>query len=504
MIEGTEVGIYLGPGVYPTDAPYSPAEAFPEYPFPTLPTAAPVNRAYQAVRGALRTLALDPVNIDRPAWNPLGSVIVPGDTVVLKPNFVRDFRESSSDHGNCLITHGSIIRAVLDYVWIALRGRGRIIIADAPQNDADFQAIRRIAGLSDIQTFYARNAGFRVEVYDLRPEFARKIDGVIVGHTSLDGDPAGYVRVDLGRYSAFTEVNHLCHLLYGAEYDTEEVRKRHHAGTHEYLISRTVLGANVVINIPKLKTHKKVGLTVNMKGMVGITGNKNWLPHYREGVPLQGGDQFSVDGVRGRIERRVVAGFKRWFPSLGVMRTLVARPVKTVGKRLFGDTNRGATRSGNWHGNDTTWRMVLDLNRILFYADSEGRLHHQPVRKFFSIVDGMVSGEGNGPLDSTPKHTGVVFAGANPVAVDLACARAMGFDYRRIRMLHRALLGHEFPLSAFDYGDVLGRSNDERFNRALAEMRGSLLTFEPHFGWKGHIEVAASPELDERVASCAG
>jgi len=109
----------------------------------------------------------------------------PGDTVVLKPNFVREFRETQPGHGDCLITHGSVIRAVLDYVYIALQGRGRIIIADAPQNDADFDAIRRIAGLDEIRDFYRRHAGFEVEVYDLRPERARKIDGIIVGHDPL-------------------------------------------------------------------------------------------------------------------------------------------------------------------------------------------------------------------------------------------------------------------------------------------------------------------------------
>jgi len=56
-----------------------------------------------------------------------------------------------------------------------------------------------------------------VEVYDLRPETARKIDGVIVSHTPLPGDPAGYVRVNLGKHSAFCEINHMCHLLYGSD-----------------------------------------------------------------------------------------------------------------------------------------------------------------------------------------------------------------------------------------------------------------------------------------------
>ena len=34
----------------------------------------------------------------------------------------------------------------------------------------------------------------------------------------------------------------------------------------------------VLINIPKLKTHKKVGLTVALKNLVGTTPRTNWLP----------------------------------------------------------------------------------------------------------------------------------------------------------------------------------------------------------------------------------
>jgi hypothetical protein len=204
------------------------------------------------------------------------------------------------------------------------------------------------------------------------------------------------------------------------------------------------------------------------------------------------------------VERGVLACFKRWFPLLGAMRPLVARPVKRMGKRLFGDTDRGTTRSGNWYGNDTAWRMVLDLNRILFYADSDGRLHDQPVRKFFSIVDGIVAGEGNGPLDPTPKQAGVVLAGTNPVAVDLACARMMGFEYRRIPMLHRALVNHPLPLASFGFKNVVGGSNDRRFDRPPAEMRGPLLAFEPHLGWKGHVEIAEPSAPAGWVAPCVG
>lgn len=484
----SSVAIAWGPKCYPIP-PYSPGVAWPEYERVGSALGTHPNEVYRAVRESLRLLGLDPTHYGTAQWNPLGRWIRPGDTVVLKPNFVRDFRESSPDDGDCLITHGSIIRAVLDYACIALRGVGRLVIADAPQNDADFHGIRRIAQLGPIVEFYRAKVGFPVEVYDLRPEAATKIDGVIVGHTPLAGDPAGYVKVDLGRHSAFAEINQLCDRLYGAEYDRRELVSHHVNGVHEYLIGKTILQADCVISIPKLKTHKKVGLTANMKNLVGINGNKNWLPHHREGTPAEGGDQFGDSSLLRRAERATVAFFKRCFPLLGPLRRVVAGPVKAGGKRIFGDTNAGTIRSGNWFGNDTTWRMVMDLNRVLLYADAEGALHDEPVRCFFSVVDGIIGGEGNGPLDPRPRPTGVVLAGTNSVAVDLTCARLMGFDYRKIPVLYRALETHPLPLVTFAFTDVVGRSNDARFDRPLADLRGSVLGFAPHFGWKGHIEV---------------
>ncbi len=485
------VSIHVGPASYSTQAPYHPTDVFPEYPFSGSVDGCEPNHAYRAVRGALELLGLDREKAGTADWNPLGSVLQPGQTVVLKPNFVRDFRESNPDHGNCLITHGAVIRAAVDYAYIALQGKGRLIIADAPQNDADFEAIRGIAGLDEIRNFYQREAGFEIEVYDLRPERARKIDGVIVGHVPLPGDPAGYVKVDLGRHSAFTEINHLCHLLYGAEYDTRELRRHHHDDVHEYLISKTVLDADCVISLPKLKTHKKVGLTVNMKNLVGINGNKNWLPHHREGTPAQGGDQFPDDRLKHRVERAVVACFKRVFPKLGPLRAFVARPIKAAGKSVFGDTNNGAIRSGNWHGNDTTWRMVIDLNRILLYAKSDGTLSDRRARNFFSIVDGIIGGEGNGPLDPTPKPSGIVLAGTNPVAVDTACARVMGFDCRRLPLLCHVVQGERLSLAGFGLDDVIAHSNAERFDRALTSTMTPTLAFEPHAGWKGYLDIGS-------------
>ena len=487
ILNSIQVAISTGHSGYSSEPPYSPAIFYPECPFCSRSLANEANYTYEGVRDALRLLVLDKEHYGQKEWNPLGVIVCPGNTVVLKPNFVRDFCETQLGHEDCLITHGSIIRAAVDYVYIALKGEGRIIIADAPQNDADFDAIRQIAGLDEIREFYNRHAGFEVEVYDLRPERAKKIDGVIVGHERLPGDPKGYVKVNLGQHSAFNEISDLCHLLYGAEYDTSEIRRHHTGGTHEYLISKTILEADCIINLPKLKTHKKTGITVSMKNLVGINGNKNWLPHHRLGTPAQGGDQFADNSTKHRIEQKTMACFRSLFPLLGPLRGVMAKPLKALGTSIFGDTNTDTIRSGNWYGNDTTWRMVIDLNRILMYADKNGHLQDHPARNIFCIVDGIVGGEGNGPLDPTPKPAGIVLAGANPVAVDVVCARLMGFDYKRLPVLYKAMVKHSLPIYSSEYDEVICSSNAPEFDKPLTEFNGTGLAFKPHFGWQGHI-----------------
>jgi hypothetical protein len=133
--------------------------------------------------------------------------------------------------------------------------------------------------------------------------------------------------------------------------------------------------------------------------------------------------------------------------------------------------------------------MVIDLNRLLHYADEDGALRDRPMRRFFSFVDGIVAGEGNGPLDPTPRGAGVILAGGNPVAVDLACARLMGFDYQRIPMLREALAEHSLPLTNFGYEEIEALSADEQLRGRLADWRGRLLGFEPHFGWHHYVEL---------------
>jgi uncharacterized protein (DUF362 family) len=81
----------------------------------------------------------------------------------------------------------------------------------------------------------------------------------------------------------------------------------------------------------------------------------------------------------------------------------------------------------HWAGID---RAILDINAA--------------VKPDFAIVDGIVGMEGNGPIQGTPKASGVLVFGKDPVAVDATCCRVMGFAPERVKYLVGAgtMLGH--------------------------------------------------------------
>jgi hypothetical protein len=135
--------------------------------------------------------------------------------------------------------------------------------------------------------------------------------------------------------------------------------------------------------------------------------------------------------------------------------------------------------------------MCLDLNRILMYGNPDGsfRTADRP-KRFFSIVDGIVGMEGNGPVAGTPIDAGVVLAGCSPAAVDATCARLMGFDVAKLPLVWRAFEEHVFPLCRTRLSDIQVRSNVAAWDRELAGwQRDSSLDFRPHFGWVGHVEL---------------
>lgn len=428
----------------------------------------------QLVQDALTALQL-PVGFVRP-----------GDRVVLKPNWVKehDERVPGPDQWEHVVTHPLVIEGVLRWTAEKLSGRGSVVICDAPQTDSSFAALRRYCGLDDMVGRCRRAfPGIEVSLLDLRSEEWLALDGVVVSKTRLPGDPLGSTQVSLNEASEFVGFRGEGR-FYGASYDMAETNDRHHGLRHDYLLCRTPMDADVFINLPKLKTHKKVGITCALKNLVGINANKNWLPHHTEGTPDQGGDQFPASTVKARLEYRWMGAAKRWLKNRpGLSRAFV--PLKGLGRLFFGDTQR-IVRSGNWHGNDTCWRMVLDLNKCLFSFDGSGELRVTP-RRYLALVDGIVGGQGNGPMAPDPYPCGVILAGVHPLAVDCVAATLMGFDWSRLRMLSEAFGMQRRTFVSFGPQEIQVLSPQARWAGRLGEMKDTF-HFRPHFGWVGAVE----------------
>ncbi|MFN7139860.1 MAG: DUF362 domain-containing protein [Limisphaerales bacterium] len=420
----------------------------------------------------------------------LKSPIYPGETVVLKPNWVKehDERRPGPDSWEYVVTHPVVIEAVIRWVAEQLRGSGSIIICDAPQTDSSFAKIREYCRLDEMVDRCRKDfPGVTIELLDLRPEEWHAIDGVTVSKTTLTGDPLGSTHVRLNEASEFVDF-HGQGQLYGASYNMAETNEKHTGNRHEYMLCRTPMDADVFINLPKLKTHKKVGLTCALKNLVGINANKNWLPHHTEGTPEEGGDQFPAATSKARLERSLMGTAKRWLKNRPTLSRLFV-PLKKIGRLYFGDTQQ-VVRSGNWYGNDTCWRMVLDLNKCLFFFDGEGKRRSKPIR-YLAVVDGIVGGEGNGPMAPDPKPCGVIIAGTHPVAVDCVAATLMGFDWRKIKLLKNSFDMRELNFVNFSPNDITVISNKPEWNGPLDSMEDTF-QFKPHFGWTGAIEKQSS------------
>jgi hypothetical protein len=66
----------------------------------------------------------------------------------------------------------------------------------------------------------------------------------------------------------------------------------------------------------------------------------------------------------------------------------------------------------------------------------------------------------------------------------------MGFDVQCIPMLREAFASSRMPLASFAFEEIAVASNEPTWEGALARIdHRSSLSFKPHFGWEGHIEL---------------
>jgi uncharacterized protein (DUF362 family) len=436
--------------------------------------------AHGAIRELLRVWGLDAGRFGKSSWNPLGEFIEPGARVVLKPNWVLHWNQSGEGLDS-LLTHSSVIEAALEYV--ALARPGSVVIGDAPLQGCDFRALREACGLDAIvERFRAR--GLDVSLCDFRRTI---LLGRNLGEQRAENcrGMERFVLFDLGRQSLLEALAEDAEKFRVTMYNPDLLRRTHAAGRHQYLIAREVIEADVVLNLPKLKCHKKAGITGALKNLIGINGNKEYLPHHRKGGGGEGGDCYSGSSWLKRGAEDLLDVANRRGP--GAVQTLLGRSAAAALRaavRLGADDNL----EGSWHGNDTIWRTCLDLQRILAYGREDGMLCSRPQRRVLSITDAIVGGEGDGPLAPTPVPSGFVTGAANPAAAEWVNARLMGLDPEKIPLIRNAFERFSLPLTHFAASAIRVRTDSGE--HAAADVGPPVRPFRPSEGWRGHCELS--------------
>ena len=254
-----------------------------------------------ASKVAIRAVSSYEADVETILWEALQELQPPvrDKSVLIKPNFVEP------DMEGMINTHPVVIRAARE-VFLRMGARS-VVVAEGPGHERDTEGI--------------------VEVLRLR-DYLGPLERSFV---DLNVD-------EVSQVTTRTQASKLKALF----------------------LPKTVVGADFVVSMPKMKTHHWVGVTLSLKNMFGI------VPGNCYGWP----------------------------------------------KNVL-----------HWAGIS---KSILDINST--------------VRPDFAIVDGIVGMEGNGPIQGTPKASGVLVAGDDPVAVDATCARIMGLVPERIDYLKRAAL----------------------------------------------------------------
>lgn len=471
---------------YPEFSPYMPKECYPEYPYNDFPKAErdkKGNEIYEAVRNLFVLLQLDSQNQGKKSWNPLGEYIKPGQTVLLKPNLVSHYNQAETDMVRgmeCLVTHPSVVRCIFDYVYIALKGKGKIIVADAPIQGCDFEKLLQNTGYGKLISYLQKKAteSLVVQAADLREVTYVKTAGGIVQKERKETS-FGSKTVDLKTDSFFEGIKNKTGFRV-TSYAGKDTRIHHDHGHNEYKISDALLEADVVINIPKPKTHRIAGYTGALKNMIGINARKECLPHHQKGAKGKGGDEY-LDSH----------GVLKWMNSTGndvrnyavkknhqTLARLANEFCRKIGRKLDKcEPNR--KKFGMWHGNDTIWRTILDMNRIVHYADKNGIMQKQKQRKILHVGDMVVCGEGEGPLAPSYKKVGGILFSEDAVLFDFFVVKLMGFQWEKFPVLVNA-----------DKDEVLLHmwSNDQRFDKDIMQIRDEdTFRFAPTKGWSEHL-----------------
>ena len=402
----------------------------------------------------------------------LASGMIEHKRVLLKPNWVKHNMKALDEI--CMRTHDNFLLAALEVVLD--QNPGSVLIGDAPIQGCRWDRMissafeQRVKELSD-------NYRIPVAIKDFRRvTFDPSKDNPIRERNPL----SDYVIMDLGEESFLEPITRADKQVFRVtNYNPDRFTESHAPGVHKYCITKELFAADVVISLPKVKTHQKAGITAALKNIVGLNGDKDFLPHHRLGGTGYGGDCYP-----GKNRLRYWAELAMDFANRrqGKFSYWVGQKLSSLLWRLSFPDKEHQLAAG-WHGNDTTWRMVLDLNRIVLYGRPDGSVADSPQRQLFSLCDGIVGGQGDGPLKPDPLPLGVVSFTNHSTMNDVAMAALMGFDIDRIPMLKTALAETENrPAVQYD-----GRP------LSWQDLRAYAIAATPPPGWEAYFNQMTQP-----------
>jgi uncharacterized protein (DUF362 family) len=438
---------------------YSPHVLYPEYPFPKETLSTQLNEVYDMVRTSLYGLGLDREHYGSAEWNPLGDYVQPNAYILIKPNFVT--HKNTIGGLDCTVTHPSIIRCIIDYCVIA--GAALIEIGDAPIQNCNFKELMDLYGYN-LMFGFIREKGINIRITDFRRTISKiLLNGAFLQERNIDIDTNKTCEFDLKDFSHFNDLPDNQRYRIANYYDNT-INRHHNKEHHKYLVAKSILDAELIINLPKPKTHRFAGITGAQKNFIGICSDKEYLPHYRTGVPEKGGDETNrttkvhtflsmLNQQRCKYIEKQNIGMQLFYMSL----MFITKRLRKIAhkKQCFSD--------GQWYGNDTIWRTILDLNLILLYGNSNGALSfNQKPRNILSIGDMIVAGEKSGPLEPSPKPLGMILASDNCAAFDYVFCKITGFDYRIIPTVKNSIISPYLLSEPLD--TIKLYSNNNEFN----------------------------------------
>ncbi|MFW5998621.1 MAG: DUF362 domain-containing protein [Halanaerobiaceae bacterium] len=173
-----------------------------------------------------------------------------------------------------------------------------------------------------------------------------------------------------------------------------------------YIFSEELRQFDVLISAAKMKTHSEAQVTLGMKNLVGMPPVKPFIGASRKVL------HKSIDSEN--IAKNLESKEK--------FEDYISNKVKIEGEKL---------------PNERLCRSIIDLNLIFPIA--------------FTVIDGVIGMQGQGPWKGNAISTNVMLAGFNVLATDATAARIMGFQPEDIRKFQ---LAQERELGSYKMKDI--------------------------------------------------